>query len=107
MLGKLATLVIILLLVQVTMVIWVNNEANEGRSALVDSQRDGCERSKLDRKATSNFQNTHSEYIRKVTGAASVKEDVKEAAREALKVYRKTSASLNSRANINCKEAFP
>lgn len=74
---------------------------------VVDNSRAGCQRSALDRKDNADFQRAQSKYIRKVTNAASVKEDVKKAAREARKTFRRTAKSLVNRSKINCKKAFP
>lgn len=79
----------------------------EGRKTLVTSQRAGCERGKLDRIDNAAFQRAHKVYIDKVVLAQSVKEDVKEAAREAVVTYNRTAESLSQRAKINCQEAFP
>lgn len=79
----------------------------KARIALVKATRRGCERSKKDRKDSADFQMAQATYIKTVTGAASVKEDVKIAARRARKVFVRTSRSLEERAKINCKKAFP
>jgi len=79
----------------------------QGRQTLVESQRSGCERGKLDRIDNAAFQKAHKTYIDKVVLAQSVKEDVKQAAREAVETYNKTAASLASRSKINCHKAFP
>lgn len=76
-----------------------------------DVQVAGCERGKVDRrdsrdgqKATANFKRAYVTYNKAVTGAASVKEDVKGAARvlrvtvkDSLKTLDRTSKSLASR----------
>lgn len=97
----------ILTCVQLGVLYYVWSESNTARNDLIKSNREGCERSKLDRRDNAKFQIAQRKYINKVTAARSVKEDVKKAARDAKDVFVKTSASLNRRANINCKEAFP
>ena len=79
----------------------------EGRKDTVTAQRAGCERGKLDRSANAAFQRAHTEYITTVTGAKSVKEDVKKAARKAVITFRRTSQDLSRRAKIKCAKAFP
>jgi predicted nucleic-acid-binding protein len=39
--------------------------------------------------------------------AKSVQKDVKDAAREAIKVYTKTAADLTKRSKIDCSVAYP
>lgn len=93
--------------VQIGLVIYIKNESQIARKGLVDFQHKGCERGKLDRKDNSDFQRAQAKYIKKVTGAKSVKEDVKIAAREARKVFVRTSRSLINRSKINCKQRLP
>lgn len=77
------------------------------RRALIKATRRGCERSKKDRIDNARFQAAQATYIHTVTGAASVKEDVKVAARKARKVFIETSSGLRKRSKIDCKAAFP
>lgn len=79
----------------------------QGRKNLVVSQRAGCERGKLDRIDNAAFQRAHKLYIDKVVLAASVKEDVKEAAREAVQTYNRTADDLTRRSKINCGKVYP
>jgi hypothetical protein len=78
-----------------------------GRVALVDSQRGGCERSKLDRKNNADGWTAHAAYIDNVTRAASVQEDVKRAARTAVTTYERVSRDLRRRSHIDCADVFP
>lgn len=71
-----------------------------------EAQIAGCERGKLDRADNAASWTAHTKYILSVTQAASVKEDVKIAAREASKTHQRTSASLNSRAKIVCEDFY-
>lgn len=77
------------------------------RLNLVHSQRRGCLRGKRDRQDNADFQRAQSRYIFKVTQAASVREDVKRAARIARRTFKRTSTSLTKRAKIDCKKAYP
>ncbi len=66
-----------------------------------------CESSRKDRIDNAAGWTSHREYIQKVTGAASVKEDVKSAAREANLTYTRVSARLTNRADVNCSRIIP
>lgn len=79
----------------------------EGRKAIVKSAREMCVQAKVDRIDNADGWTAHSEYIGKVTAAASVKEDVKHAARKARRTYTRISASLSIRARVDCKKAHP
>lgn len=92
-------------MVLVVAYVWYSNY--QGRQALVQSQRAGCERGKLDRIDNAAFQRAHKIYIDKVVLAQSVKEDVKKAARDAVKTYNRTAASLSRRSKINCRKEIP
>lgn len=103
----LVRLIIIGLLVQLAMICYVFYSAYQRRVDAVADNRAGCERNKLDRADNARFQTAQTGYIASVTGALSVKEDVKTAARKAIVVFRQTSADLNERARIDCTKAFP
>lgn len=81
--------------------------AGASRSAIVDSQRAGCERGKLDRSANADGWTAHQRYIEAVLEASSVKGDVKEAARRAIGTYMRISGDLRRRARIECAAQFP
>lgn len=68
-----------------------------GRKDQRDAQVAGCGRGKLDRKDNADFQRAYARYNLAVTSAASVKEDVKTAARQLRVTVKRTSASLASR----------
>lgn len=104
--NKVTALFAIMILVQFGVLYWIDDESKQARTNLVTSQREGCARGKLDRRDNAAFQRAHQKYITKVTKAVSVKEDVKRAAREAIKVYIRTSAGLTARSKINCTEVF-
>ena len=104
---NLALLVVLCLVIQLFVIGYSAYTGYEGRKALVTSQRAGCERGKLDRIDNAAFQRAHKKYIDRVVLAQSVKEDVKDAAREAVKTYNRTAASLTKRSQINCASAFP
>lgn len=113
-----ALLLLIGLFVQVAILAYVYTELDSQRKqdihetkvtqkSVIKATRRGCERGKEDRRANADFQRAQSAYILKVTRAASVKEDVKRAAREARKVFTRTSSDLTERSKINCKKAYP
>jgi hypothetical protein len=77
------------------------------RAALRQSQLAGCARGKLDRADNAAGWTAHRKYISHVTSAASVKEDVKVAAREAIVTYERISLDLSRRARLDCAAAFP
>jgi hypothetical protein len=104
---SLAKLIIIGMCVQLLVIGYVFYQSYQGRVDVVNSQRAGCERGKLDRTDNADFQRAHAEYIRKVVLAASVKQDVKDAAYTALDTFSRTSASLTKRAKINCEDVYP
>jgi hypothetical protein len=106
MIKAIAVFLVIGVLVQLGMLFYIHEEFRSGRQDLVNSQRDGCERNKHDSFDNAAFQRAHSHYIQKVTSAKSVEEDVKNAAREARRVFVSTARRLSIRAQINCKEAF-
>lgn len=79
----------------------------EGRVTIVDGQRAACRANLLDRADNAAGWTAHRDYIAKVTGAASVKEDVKTAAREASATYARISMTLTQRAAIDCDKKHP
>lgn len=103
----LAKLVVVGMLVMLGVTAYVFYTDYAGRVNSVTAQRAACERGKLDRNSNAAFQRAHTEYITTVTGAKSVKEDVKKAARKAVKTFRKTSQELSERAKIKCAQAIP
>src|SRR4051812_48597046 len=103
----LGRLIIIGMVVQLVVISYVFYQSYQGRADVVDNQRAGCERGKLDRQDNADFQRAHAEYIRKVVLAESVKQDVKDAAYTALNTFARTSASLTKRAKINCEDVYP
>jgi hypothetical protein len=96
-----------LMLINLGVVGYVLISEYQGRENLVKSQRAGCKRGKLDRKDNADFQVAQTTYIGKVTGARSVHEDVKSAARQATITFKRTSRSLEGRSHIDCAKAFP
>lgn len=107
MASSVARLLVIMILVQFAVLAYVYVSFDQTRNAQVTSQREECERGKLDRRANARFQRAQRDYIGKVTRAVSVKEDVKVAAREARKTFIDTASELTHRSKINCKEVFP
>lgn len=105
--ANVVKLVIIGLSIQLLVILFVLYSSYEGRVRLVESQQRGCERGKLDRADNAAFQRAHTIYITKVTGAKSVKQDVKDAAEIAVITFRRTSANLAARSKIDCETAFP
>ncbi len=97
----------ILIVVFVVLLAGTFLQSYSGRAAQVTSSRAGCERSKLDRAANAAGWTAHARYIAKVTVAASVKEDVKRAAREAARTYSFVSADLSKRSKLNCAKTYP
>lgn len=104
---RLTRLVLACMFCMLLSVAYVCYSSYQGRVALVDSQRAGCERGKLDRIDNAAFQRAHKIYIDRVVLAQSVKADVKRAAREAVITYNRTAESLSKRAKINCQTAIP
>lgn len=82
-------------------------QSYEGRVGIRNATVAGCERSKLDRAANAAGWTAHATYINHVTSAASVQEDVKSAARVAVRTYIRISRELRERAHIDCSSAFP
>lgn len=105
--ASLVKLILVSMGIQLAVVGYVFYQSYVGRSELVQSQRAGCERGKLDRIDNAAFQRAHKKYIDKVVLAQSVKADVKKAAREAVKTYNKTAADLTKRSRINCLHVYP
>jgi hypothetical protein len=95
-------LVMILLLVGYTFY-----QSYKGRVDLVNAQTQECKRAKLDRLDNAEFQRAHATYIRRVVLAQSVEEDVKRAARTALRTFRRTASGLEDRAKIDCSTVIP
>jgi hypothetical protein len=104
---NLAKLALIVLGIQLFVIGYVFYQSYQGRLNIVTTQRLGCERGKKDRGDNADFQQAQKQYIDKVVLAGSVKEDVKDAAREAVKTFERTSNSLSERALIDCHKAFP
>lgn len=105
--ARVVKLVIGCLIVQLLLLGYVFYQSYEGRVDLVGAQRAACERGKLDRTDNADFQRAHTTYIIHVTDAQSVEEDVKKAARQAVKTFKRTSEDLSKRAKIHCAEVFP
>jgi hypothetical protein len=89
------------------MILYVFFQAYASRVSVVKNQRAGCERGKLDRRDNADFQTAQKVYIKKVVLAQSVQEDVKQAARDAVKTFNRTSADLAVRSKISCEKAYP
>lgn len=115
---KLIHIVLFTLLLQIILMgvvyIKLNSDQNNfevistsNAKALVDNNRKSCELGKLASQNLADFETAHSVYITTVTGAKSVKEDVKRAARKALKVFSRTSRAARIRAHRDCAAAFP
>ena len=98
---------IIGMLIQLAVIgyIYVNDHIDD--HSLVQSQRAGCERNKLDRIANAEFQRAHARYIHELTSVQTVEVEVRRAAEEALRTFERTSTSLTERSKINCREAYP
>ncbi len=79
----------------------------EGRQAIVKSARQACERAKLDRRDIAASWRAHRDYMEFVTGAASVKADVKSAARKANLTHTRTAVRLTWRSRIDCAADLP
>lgn len=106
-LKSLRRLLIALCLIAVGLLTFYAWSSYEGRKAIVKSARAACEAEKLDRIDNAAGWTAHSLYITNVTSAASVKEDVKAAARQANMTYREVSESLTMRARIQCEREVP
>lgn len=106
-LTKLIKLVIAVMAMQLFIVGYVFYTGYQGRVGIVNNQRAGCNRGKLDRIDNAAFQRAHKLYIDRVVLAASVKADVKAAARDAVETYNQTAANLTKRSLIDCSKAFP
>lgn len=104
---NLGILIVIGMIVQLAVIGYVFYASYQGRVNTVTAQRAGCARAKLDRTDNADFQTAQKVYIIKVTDANSVKEDVKRAAREAIKTFNRTSARLTKRSKLVCARAFP
>lgn len=103
----LVKLVLIVMVIQLFVMAYVFYTGYQGRVILVENQRAGCARGKLDRIDNAAFQRAHKLYIDRVVLAQSVKEDVKAAARDAVETYNQTAKRLTIRSQINCSKAFP
>jgi hypothetical protein len=79
----------------------------DGRNDSAQAERRGCERDRIDRRANADSWTAHLTYLRNVTAAASVKQDVKRAARDAIEVYERTAMDLQKVASISCDDQYP
>lgn len=81
----------------------------DGRLILVDTQRTGCERGKLDRTANAEALRGQSDYLELVLAATSVQADVKAAATINQAIQNASASSLESRTgkNLDCADVFP
>lgn len=82
-------------------------QSYEGRVNLVDNQRAGCIRGKLDRSANAQAFRAQSTYLQLVLQAQSVRRDVKSAALVNQNTQDATATELEQRARINCSEEYP
>ena len=105
--GLIVKVILIGMFVQLGVMGFVPVSFYKGRADTAVNSQKGCDRNKKDRKDNADFQNAQKDYIKKVVLAQSVKNDVKQAAKEAVKTFDRTSASLTRRSKINCKAAFP
>lgn len=92
---QLARLVVLSLVVVLFAMAYSFVTAYYGRRDLVDSQRAGCERAKLDRNNNAKGWR-NAEDARRATGEISVANE-----------YQSIAFSLESRSKINCHTAFP
>lgn len=104
---RVVQVVVIGMLVQLAVIGYVFYSAYARRVDATKNNRAACERNKLDRTDVADFQKAQTVYITSVTGAASVKEDVKRAARKAILTFDRTSQGLTERSKIDCTKAFP
>ena len=88
-------LILIIMGVQLFILGYIFYQSYEGRKDLVDSQRKGCERGKIDRDMNA-LGWRQAEEARTADGDLAV-----------AKTYRDIASSLESRSDINCEEAFP
>lgn len=94
-------------LLTILLFVVVGLSAYQTGKADAESKRAGCERNKLDRAANAAAWTAHRTYIEKVLKAASVKQDVKDAADDAVKTYKIVSADLSKRSKVDCDRIFP
>lgn len=101
-----STIALIGLIVLMVGVWWTGYD---NRREIVEGQRIGCERGKLDRTANAEAFRGQSDYLNLVLEAESVQEDVKRAARINQAIQNASASSLESRTgdNLDCAEVFP
>jgi hypothetical protein len=106
---RMAQLILIGMAVQLVVIIYVFNSSYEGRKDLVNSQRLGCKRGKLDRADNARLARSNASNWRQAAGVRRADGDISVAI-----VYetnaRKQEAvaqSLTERARINCKIVYP
>ncbi len=107
--DALKNLVKYMLALQIFLALFITWQSYEGRTKLVDSQRSGCERGKVDRTMISAAFEAQSDYLNLVLDAESVKKDVKDAALVNQSQQNKSATDLKSRTglNLDCTKAFP
>jgi hypothetical protein len=64
-------------------------------------------RVKLDRAAIARALRAHTNYLREVLDAESVRQDVKDAALRNVRVQTVSASELEERAGIRCERVFP
>jgi len=118
--SKMTKLIIAVMVVQLAVIGYVFFQSYKGRSDVVDSQRDGCDRGKLDRSANARGWRT-AEDARLATVAKTLHIsafDAKQLIRQkprpndlpdlvAAREYNKTASGLEQRSKIKCKHVFP
>jgi hypothetical protein len=67
----------------------------------------GCERSRSSNRDNAQGWTAHVQYVSSVTQAASVKEDVKRAARREIARLEVVAARLRDRASVSCRVEYP
>jgi len=97
------TKIAVLLLLVVS--VWLSGY--QGRQHLVDSQRQGCERSKLDRAANAKGWGTAETSRRATADDRSNSDGERAAAALAADTYAQLKDELSERSRINCEVAFP
>lgn len=95
MLYSLAKLILVLMAIQLLVILYVGWSSYNGRQDLVESQRAGCNRAKLDRSANAQGWRI-AEAARRAEGQEVV-----------AKAYNDIAEGLEDRSRIDCIDAFP
>jgi hypothetical protein len=103
-LGK-VTVGVVIVVVALSVAVWYTGYS--GRVTMVENQREGCKRGKLDRAANARAWRAAEGARLNTAGNPEEPASVRRSAADTARIYATVAASLEARARIVCRDAFP